>query len=124
MLARRLLAVGAIAATAACAGSSDPTDGGGTGVPAANEVWMQNAAFNPASRTVASGTQVSFRNRDASIHNVTSSSVPAGASAISSGDIGANGTFSVTLTAAGTYQYHCTIHGTPTAGMRGTITVN
>ncbi|WP_164891015.1 T9SS type A sorting domain-containing protein [Botryobacter ruber] len=33
-------------------------------------------------------------------------------------------TFTHTFTAAGTYPYHCQLHGTPTSGMRGTITVS
>jgi plastocyanin len=33
-----------------------------------------------------------------------------------------SGTHPVTLT-AGTYQYHCTLHGLPGSGMHGTIVV-
>lgn len=50
-------------------------------------------------------------------HNVTFSSPPA--SVPNSGDM-TSGTFPVTFTQAGTYNYQCTIH----AGMKGTVTVH
>jgi plastocyanin len=116
------LIVGVVMAAAAAACSSSSTTGAGS--PGANEVWMQGSVFVPATRTVTTGTSVTWTNKDNITHNITSSSVPVGASAFASGSVNLNGGFSTQLTVAGTYQYFCTIHGTATTGMHGTIVVN
>jgi plastocyanin len=90
--------------------------GGGAGGPGANAVWMQGMAFNPATRTVAAGTTVTWTNKAGVDHNVTSDD----GTFTSSGTIGPGGTYSFTFTATGTYHYNCTFH----AGMNGTIIVN
>ncbi|MCZ6775932.1 MAG: plastocyanin/azurin family copper-binding protein [Ignavibacteria bacterium] len=115
---------GAMVAIVACGTDSDEPSGTSGGSPGANEVWMQNTAFNPSTRTVTAGTTVTFTNQDGFVHTVTSSSVPSGATAFNSGNVSGNGTFQVTLTVAGTYQYFCSIHGTANSGMRATIVVN
>ncbi|HTY87161.1 MAG TPA: Ig-like domain-containing protein [Candidatus Acidoferrum sp.] len=51
-------------------------------------------------------------------HNVTSTN-----SAWTASGNQSSGTFSHTFTAAGNYFYYCTIHGTPTSGMKGEIIV-
>ena len=119
----RLLCLGALAAGLGC-GSKSSTGTVTPPGPGADEVWMQSSAFVPATRTVSVGTMVTFTNKDGVTHTVTSSSVPGGAAAISSGNITGSGTFQRTFSVAGSYQYYCTIHGSPGAGMRGTITVN
>jgi len=118
----RLLCLGTAAAGLACGGGSTGTTGGGG--PTANEVWMQNSAFNPATRTVAAGTAVTFTNKDGTTHTVDFSSMPAGAAVTNSGNVAGSGTVLRTFTVVGTYQYFCNIHGSPGAGMNGTITVN
>ena len=117
--------MGAFLVAAACSGSSTapPVNPYGSG-PAANQVFMQGVAFTPVTRSVTAGTSVQWANQDGVTHTVTSSSVPAGATAISSGNVAGGGTFSVTLSTPGSYLYFCTIHGTATTGMRGTIIVN
>jgi len=117
-----LLQAGVLFAVAAC-GSSTGYGGSGSGAPGPNEVWAQNTAFTPATRTVTAGTIITFTNKDNFAHTVTSSSVPAGASAFTQ-SLGAGGTAQLTFTTPGTYQYYCTIHGTPGAGMHATIVVN
>jgi len=87
--------------------------GGGT-TPGANEVWMQNTAFNPSTKTIAAGTKITWTNKDASTHDVVSAT-----SAFSSPSMGQGATFSFTFAAAGTYNYSCTFH----PGMNGTIIV-
>jgi len=52
----------------------------------------------------------------ATVHNITSDNGAFTASA----NLAGNGTYSVALTAAGSYPYHCSIH----PNMVGTITVN
>lgn len=88
---------------------------GSKGGPGTNEVWIQGMAFNPASITVAAGTTITWTNKDAVIHTVTSDT-----NLFDSGSIGTNGTYSRTFATAGTYSYHCTIHPTMTA----TVIVN
>lgn len=123
MRGMKLLLVG-LAFGAAAVACSDDNSTGASGSPGAQEVWLQGSAFNPSTRTVASGTSVTFTNKDNLTHNITSSSVPVGAAAFASGSVNLNGTFNLPLTVAGTYQYFCSIHGTATTGMHGTIVVN
>jgi len=118
-IAYAMLAV--MLAGAAC--SSNPT-GNNSNTPGADEVFLQGSLFNPLTRTVTAGTTVKWTNKDGITHNITSSSVPAGASALASGSLGNSATYQATLTVPGTYQYYCTIHGTPTTGMHATIVVN
>ena len=87
-------------------------------------------AFNPNPKTVAlaGGASVSVRwvNQDISggnytmgtavVHNITSDN---GAFA-PSGPLGGNAVYSISLTTAGSYNYHCAIH----PNMVGTIVVN
>jgi plastocyanin len=118
----RSILVAALGLAAACGGSTGPygnTSGGGQ--PGANQVFMQGSAFNPATRTVSAGTTVQWVNRDGVTHTVTYSSGPG--SAFSSGNIAPGGSFTVTFATAGTVQYYCSIHGSPGAGMHGTIVV-
>jgi len=115
------VAVGAVVFGLGCSSSTSPA--GGTQGPGADQVFMQNTAFSPATRTVAAGTLVTWMNKDGFTHTVTSSSVPAGAATFSSGAVGGGGQFQVTFATAGTYQYYCTIHGSPGAGMHGTVVV-
>ncbi len=122
---KRILSGMALVAMAACGGDSNgPPMLPGGGSPGANEVWMQSTAFTPVSRSVTAGTVVSWTNKDGITHTVNTSTVPAGASAVVSGNIAGNGTFTTTLTIPGTYEYYCSIHGGPGSGMHATIVVN
>lgn len=82
--------------------------------PGANEVWMQNTSFVPATKTVTVGTTITWTNKDAATHDVKS-----GSGLFSSPSMGQNATFSYTFAAAGTYNYNCAFH----PGMNGTIIV-
>ncbi len=123
-LAHPLLAAG-VAMLAACGGSSGPTYGGGTGgggggTPSANQVNMQNIAFNPTTLTVTKGTAVIWVNKDGIVHTTTSD---AGSSQMwDSGDMAGGATRSVTFNTPGTYPYHCAYHSV-SYGMKGTIIV-
>lgn len=79
---------------------------GGSGGPGLNEVFIQGMAFNPSTITVAAGTTITWTNKDGYAHTVTSDT-----NLFNSGNIGSNGTFSFTFATAGTYPYHCIIHG-------------
>lgn len=85
-------------------------DLGGSQGPGANEIFIQGMAFTPSSITIMANTTVTWTNKDAVPHTVTSNS-----DAFDSGTISTNGTFSHTFTAAGTYSYYCAIHPSMTA---------
>jgi len=57
-----------------------------------------------------------YTNGTATVHNITSDF----GDFTASGPLGGNATYSVSLTTAGSYPYHCSIH----PGMVGTITVS
>ena len=92
--------------------NSDGDTGGSKG-PGANEVFIQNMAFNPATITVNADTTITWTNKDGVAHTVTSST-----GLFDSGSIGNNGTFSYTFTTAGTYPYYCAIHPSMTATVK------
>jgi len=82
---------------------------------------MSGAAFSPAVDTVTAGATVTWTNQDGFNHTVTA--IPGSADAFSSSAVASGGSFSHMFSTPGTYAYYCTIHGTPTSGMRGTIVV-
>jgi plastocyanin len=81
----------------------------GTG-PGANEVWIQGMAFSPATITVTAGTTITWTNKDAVSHTVTSNS-----GLFNSGNLSTNSTYSFTFSTAGSYSYYCAIHPSMTA---------
>ena len=129
----------ALSLTACGGGSKSPTAPGGTnnnnggtggtgGSTSANIGIGTNLSFSPAATTVASGTTVTWTWNSCGSdgyggqvcvdHNVTWDDGGAPASGDKS-----TGTYTRTFATAGTYGYHCTIHGSPGAGMHGTVTV-
>ena len=80
-------------------------------------ISMFNMQFLPDSKTVANGTVITWKNADNYPHTVTSDD----GFSFSSGSINSLGQFIYTATRAGTFKYHCTIHGT---AMSGTLIVN
>ncbi len=75
--------------------------------------------FTPSTVSAAVGDVIQFI-LGAGTHNVTSTSIPGGAAAMSSGTMSTLGqTYNYTVTVAGTYLYSCTFH----TGMNGTINV-
>lgn len=101
---------------------------GGTGATA-NEVSIGGAlAFNPSATTVAKGSTVTWTFNSCTgdgyggqacvDHNVTWDDGTTTPSATQS-----TGSYTRTFANAGTYSYHCSIHGTATSGMRGSVTV-
>jgi plastocyanin len=109
MLARRslilsLLAVAACLVPAARAATVSVVAGGATTV------------FTPASVTINVGDTVTWTN-GGGFHDVSADDGSFGNSP------GGSWTFSHTFTTAGTFGYHCSIHGSAGAGMFGTVTV-
>jgi len=83
----------------------NPGGTGSKGVPGTNEVWIQGMAFSPSSITVVAGTTITWTNKNAVAHTVTSDD-----GLFNSGSIGSGKTYSYTFLTAGTFQYHCSIH--------------
>jgi|GEM_PF-774254 len=93
-------------------------------------VTVSNFQFSPANiPNVLIGDIIKFNFGGANFHNVTTSplgSVPAGAAAINSGNPGqVTGSYSYTVTKAGSYRYYCEIHSFDgITGMVGTFTAS
>jgi plastocyanin len=107
-----------------------PTGGGGGGGVTV-QVFMPNGVqfnhalnFQPATMTLIVGKNntVTWTNKDSADHTVTFISGPSGVNlaAISDPDVGSGQSFTITLSAPGTYQYHCSFHP---AWMHGVIVV-
>ncbi len=82
--------------------------------PPANEVWIEDDAFNPEVITVSVNSTVIWRNKDNEAHAVTSDTT-----IWDSGNIQAGSSYSRQFPTAGTYHYHCNIHNF----MKGTVIV-
>jgi amicyanin len=79
---------------------------------AGHAIEIVDFAFSPASLTISVGDTVTWTNADAVVHTATSTS-----GAFDSGDLAQGESYSLTFTAAGTYDYLCTPH----PSMTGTI---
>jgi plastocyanin len=125
-----------VAAIVGCGGSSTAPSGGAnnnnpppppppgnTGGSTSNSIEVGNNFFDPSSTTVAVGTRITWS------WNTCGSDGYGGQTCVQHGILFDDGTasgaqsegsWSRTFTTAGTYKYHCTIHG---AAMAGTIVV-
>ncbi len=104
------------AALLACGSSTSVTTGGGGtggGGPAANAVSVEDNSFGPATLTVAVGDTVTWTWNGANRHSVTFDDG-------TTSPTQSSGTFLRVFSSAGTYPYHCVVHG---AAMSGTVTV-
>ena len=110
-------------------------------VPANGEVINIQAldnSFRPVDFEIAAGTEVMFDNRGRNDHNILPDTVKddAGLTAllasdtspsawgVASTDFVPGDTYSHLFNVPGTYNYYCSIHGAPGAGMYGTLTVS
>lgn len=82
-----------------CSKSKDTT------TPVANEVLIQSFAFSPSTITVSVNTTITWTNKDAAAHTVTSDN-----GLFDSGNMNTDATYSHQFTTAGTFPYHCTYH--------------
>ncbi len=116
----------AIACLFGCSGASNSTSppSGVNTPPAAGGVSVTNNTFSPASKTVSAGSTVNWAwnscTQDAGYGQTCVSHNIVFDDGVSSG-LQDQGTYSRTFAAAGTYPYHCSIHGT---AMSGSVTVN
>ena len=104
------LAVAVLAAgISSCGGASATTAPSST----SNAISVGDDFFQPSATTVAVGTTVTWTWAGSISHNVTFDDGPHSVTQ-------ASGTFARAFTTAGTFKYHCTIHG---LAMSGTVTV-
>jgi plastocyanin len=107
----------ALVAVAACSGDNNGDGGQGPGDTPDGDILVRNNSFTPSGFEVAPGATVVWAwQAGSAIHNVT----------FDDGETSGNqssGTYERDFAAAGTFPYHCTIHGTATSGMRGVVTV-
>lgn len=84
-----------------------------------NEVWISSSGFDPSTLTVASGTTVTWTNKDNVTHDVTSGQ-PGNVENVfdPSPNLKANGTHPVTFSQRGTFNYFCLAHGSNHPGGR------
>ena len=118
----------AVASLCACGGSGGSSTTGPNNQPSntpppANGISVQNNMFSPSTKTITAGTEVkwawnscsgdSYSGQICTSHSVTFDDGTGSPTQD-------QGTYARTFNAAGTYSYHCSIHG---AAMAGTITV-
>jgi len=110
-----ITALAVLALVAACNSSTSPGSTGGR----STSITVGNNFYSITPDTVASGAQITWTWATPSAgHTVNWDSGPTSLPANSA--IMTSGTYNATLTVAGTYHYHCAIHG---AAMSGVIVI-
>ena len=71
----------------------------------ANEIVIQNFAFEPSTLTVKVGTKVTWINRDDEPHTATATDKRFNSKTLENGD-----RFSTEFTQPGSYKYYCALH--------------
>jgi amicyanin len=97
--------------------SADSGDANSSEAVATDKIDITNYAFSPANATVKVGTTVTWTNKDAVGHTVTSDDGSDGG--MDSKILNQGDTYTMTFSKVGTFTYHCTPH----PYMKGTITV-
>ncbi len=86
--------------------------------PAVQRALLQDFAFQPQNLTVVAGTTVVWVNQDGAPHNVTFAD-----GSVASDNFRQGEAFELTFQEPGVYPVYCTLHGNPTSGMIGQVTV-
>lgn len=87
------------------------------GSPGANEIWLEYKLFTPSQLVIASGTTVTFTNKDNANHSVTNIN-----GLFDSGKITSGNSYPFTFTKTGSFSFYCKYHSTVNAE-QGYITV-
>jgi plastocyanin len=82
---------------------------------ATTQASIQGSAYQPGAIAITAGDTITWTNKDVATHTVT---VKAASPTFDSGNIPFNGVYTHTFNTAGSFTYHCTIHG-----FTGTLTV-
>jgi plastocyanin len=116
----RVVSIACLAVIASCGSSSTAPNYGGGGTPPPSCVpgsgtvcLVAGNQFSPTQITVAAGSSVTFNNVSGTTHNVTFTTAGAPANVPDF----ASGTQVVAFSTAGSYNYHCTIHGLSMSGV-------
>ena len=96
----------AFAAGEAAARAHATAAGGAAGASAANEVSIDNFAFNPKIATIARGSKLTWRNRDDVPHKIQSTDNRFTASPI----LDTKAAYSMSFPESGEFPYFCSIH--------------
>lgn len=80
-------------------------------------------SYSPDRLEVAAGTEVRFDNRGRNDHDVIPVDPDQDALTVTLDELPPGEAVTRRLTVPGTYDFYCSIHGTETAGMIGSITV-
>jgi plastocyanin len=99
----------------------DPSGPGGGCEPGAGRVCLTSSTFEPSNISIATGGSVQWIDGSGVSHTVTSNP---GSTETFDEPVSSGVAFTKRFNAAGTFSYYCRIHGSPTSGMRGTVTVN
>ena len=120
-----LIVVGCMALlVAGCGGGSSYSPGSGSAKPsgastqtasAGNAVKISNYKFSPSSIAVKPGAGVSVTNEDSVPHTVTADD----GHSFDTGDLAQGQSRTISVSKAGSYAYHCTVH----PYMHGTLVV-
>jgi plastocyanin len=108
--------------TLSCKKKSNPAGPGGAADVTINIIGagLGANAYSPNPDTVTVGQTVAWHNTNGITHTATSDAGPG--SVFNTGNVGGGGTSApITMTAAGSYPYHCAIHGA--VSMSGTLVV-
>jgi plastocyanin len=116
-----LLAAGALVLMS-CGGDDDSGDEP-TVIDAGEEaaVEARDNVFRPEEISVVPGTEVVWTNEGRSDHDIEP--VEGDNWGIAPDGFGPDATYAHTFDEPGRYAYYCTLHGTPTRGMRGAVIV-
>jgi plastocyanin len=131
IIAAHILAVGTLAAFAACGGSSSPNGpggppSGGSPGPSGATITIANGRVTPSEVTITVGQSVTFVNNDATGHNVSSDPHPNHTDCPAINAVGNLGTGQTRATNALTSARVCTFHDhdlPDTGNLKGRITI-
>lgn len=106
----RLAAVAALVAVGSCSGSSYSTGLGNNNTGSTSDaIDVNDNSYSPSATTVATGTTVTWTWKGVNRHSVTFDDGATSATQTS-------GTYQRTFASAGTYRYHCLVHGNAMSG--------
>ncbi|MDQ4131694.1 MAG: plastocyanin/azurin family copper-binding protein [Actinomycetota bacterium] len=123
-----MIAVAAVGLSTACGGGDGGSGGDEASAPGTDAVTMELIAFRPETLSVGVGATVTWTQKDAGVHTVTSGTVEQGGGGVTkapdgrfdSGELATGETFTFTFDRPGTYPYFCAVHP---ATMRGEVRV-
>ena len=117
------LAVASLSACGGGYGSTAPTNGGVNTPPPAGGITVTNNYYSPSTKAVAVGATVQWAWNSCTGDAYSGQTCVSHSVTFDDGTTSATqdqGTFNRMFTVAGTYNYHCLVHG---AAMAGSITV-